>query len=102
MSKLKQITRLVEMEKLVELASATGEYYMEKCPDVARAHRHIRHKINRDEITIPNVCPECQKMEELDIHHDDYNLPGKMVFLCRDCHIDWHVHNSVRNWDGNI
>ena len=102
MGELKEAMWLVEMEKRIELASATGEYYMDKCPKVGRAHRHIRLKLNRGEIIVPEYCTNCGMEEELDVHHDNYNLPDTMRFLCRDCHVTWHICNDTPNWDGDI
>lgn len=38
-------------------------------------------------------CEQCGK-EKADAHHDDYNKPLQVRWLCRSCHISWHKKNS--------
>ena len=39
---------------------------------------------------------ECCGDENSQAHHDDYNFPWKVRWLCKKCHDDWHKNNEPR------
>lgn len=34
----------------------------------------------------PNQCEHCRQERELHGHHEDYNKPYEVIWLCRECH----------------
>ena len=52
---------------------------------------------NKNNITIPDNCQNCNSIEKVEAHHNDYNKPMDVIFLCQKCHKDWHYHNTQLN-----
>lgn len=46
-------------------------------------------------ILVPQRC-ECCGAEETQAHHDDYNFPWKVRWLCAKCHNEWHKNNTPK------
>lgn len=46
-------------------------------------------------ILYPKPC-ECCGCEKTQAHHDDYNFPWKVRWLCKKCHDEWHKNNEPR------
>ena len=68
------------------------------------AHR-VRRALRSGKLTNPHVCSKCGE-SPLDKngkslihgHHDDYNKPLEVRWLCRRCHFEWHKHNTPVEW----
>lgn len=56
------------------------------------AHRLTRYAIKRGFI-IWSVCVECGS-ESSEAHHEDYNNPIDVTWLCRLHHCNWHRDNG--------
>lgn len=41
----------------------------------------------------PTVTLNGQTIQLRDAHHDDYNRPADVRFLCGSCHRNWHLYN---------
>ena len=48
----------------------------------------VNDAIKRGKIT-KEVCEVCGK-EQAEAHHDDYNKPLEVRWLCKRCHTEWH------------
>lgn len=58
-------------------------------------HGKVTNALRRGELTRPTRCEECSKIRaKLQGHHDDYNHPLKVRWLCASCHRKWHTHHS--------
>ena len=47
--------------------------------------------------TPPTICTKCPSTNNIQAHHNDYNLPMEVIYLCRQCHADWHSSNTPLN-----
>lgn len=54
----------------------------------------FRHK---DKVKKTNICESCLISDNLEAHHDDYDFPMKVRFLCKKCHGEWHTNNEPKN-----
>lgn len=59
--------------------------------DKVLAQKEARKAIARGEL-IREPCEICGA-EKADAHHDDYNKPLEVRWLCRSCHMEWHKYN---------
>lgn len=63
--------------------------------DELRANSIVNHNIERGKLK-RQPCEVCGA-EKADAHHDDYNKPLDVRWLCRRCHADWHSkHEPIR------
>ena len=63
-----------------------------KFTDETKAKSIVNHAI-RDGKLKREPCEICGK-EPAQAHHDDYNYPLKVRWLCQDCHAKWHRDNK--------
>jgi len=40
-------------------------------------------------------CEKCSTTESIHAHHDDYNKPLEIRWLCAKCHREWHRNNTA-------
>lgn len=67
--------------------------YRRKNPEKYRAHNLLQKAVQRGKIIKPRRCEDCGKLcepHELDGHHEDYNKPLVVKWLCRLCHVRQH------------
>ena len=57
-----------------------------KHPERARARKKIHNLIERKKIIRPTVCEKCNKESFCEAHHEDYDKPLEVKWLCRRCH----------------
>jgi len=68
-------------------------------------HNAYRSRVSfnsRNKDLYPNSCESCNKEAKVEAHHDDYNEPMKVKFLCKDCHVIWHKENTPLNRESGI
>lgn len=54
------------------------------------ARDEVAAAIARGELDRPDVCSECGSPGRIEAHHDDYNAPLAVRWLCHDCHQAHH------------
>ena len=68
-----------------------------------RAHDIVDNAIRYGKLINPHVCECCGCVDtphkngasDIQAHHDDYNFPLKVRWLCQKCHFEWHkVHKA--------
>lgn len=69
----------------------------EKDPEKELARNMVRSAIRKGDI-IRKACERCGSLPS-HAHHDDYSRPLEVRFLCRPCHVAYHV--SVGDWGRN-
>lgn len=67
-----------------------------------RAHNKVEKAIKRGDLLNPEVCETCGSSgrfsdgrTSIQAHHDDYNFPLKVRWLCQPCHHEWHRNNTA-------
>lgn len=67
----------------------------DKYPDKYRARVLLNAAVGRKEIVKPDQCEICLCVKRLCGHHDDYNKPLEVRWLCYSCHTKWHKENGI-------
>jgi hypothetical protein len=63
-------------------------------PERGYAVRTLNNAILQGKITRPDMCMNCNATGAVDGHHDDYNKPLEVMWLCRSCHLILHRERS--------
>ncbi len=58
-----------------------------KYPLKVKARQMAKEKIK---IPLNQLCVSCNERKATDRHHEDYNKPLEVVFLCHSCHMSMH------------
>lgn len=59
--------------------------------DRAKATSLLRYSVGKGYIIKPKECSKCYKeWKIIDGHHEDYNKPLEVIWLCRPCHLQLH------------
>jgi Zn ribbon nucleic-acid-binding protein len=67
---------------------------VERFPKRVKA-REILHKAKlKGQVTAPLACENCHNKTNLYAHHEDYDKPLDVIWLCRPCHRK--IHNGLR------
>lgn len=70
-----------------------GQFYKNRWPAKSEAHRLVQAALSHKEIIKPDNCSACSKEatgHKLHAHHDDYNKPLDIIWLCNKCHLGRH------------
>lgn len=69
-----------------------------------RVHNLVEKAIKYKKITNPGVCSVCgdsgvfeDGRTAIQAHHDDYDKPLEVRWLCQKCHHEWHKNNKAIN-----
>lgn len=69
-----------------------------------RAHNIVEKAIKKGVLINPNKCSCCNSSgtfkdgrTSIQAHHDDYNQPLIVRWLCQSCHHEWHKFNTALN-----
>lgn len=59
-----------------------------------RARGLVQYYVRNGSIA-KNACESCgENGVRVEAHHDDYNKPSQIRWLCVQCHKEWHKHNK--------
>ncbi len=67
------------MEKVVD--------YQKQYPERSRAVNRVRYAVKTGKLKRPGECEVCGRQGKVDGHHEDYNKPLDVMWLCRSCHL---------------
>jgi ribosomal protein S27AE len=74
--------------------SADSLEYRLKYPKKVKAHRAINNGIRDGKVFKGSECEACGSTGLLNGHHDDYDKPFIVRWLCSPCHGAWHELNG--------
>ncbi len=80
-------------ERRKRLAEYTRKYRKEKGLFRKRANSLVEHALKIGHLIRPSKCERCLKECKPDGHHEDYNKPLEVQWLCKICHN--HKHNKL-------
>lgn len=80
---------------------AENHFFREGKPYDARVRQITMNAIQSGRLVPPLLCESCSAPGSiakdgrslLHAHHDDYNKPLNVRWLCQRCHFQWHAHN---------
>jgi hypothetical protein len=55
-------------------------------PEAIAAHTILQKAVRAGTIIKPNKCSQCHKIKRLSAHHNNYNKPLEIEWLCSSCH----------------
>ncbi len=59
-------------------------------PEKVKARRVTNHAIRDGKLERPVICPSCNNGTFVEAHHEDYDKPLDVEWLCMDCHKKLH------------
>jgi hypothetical protein len=63
---------------------------------ISRCHALAQKAVNAGKIEKKSSCEVCgDTKKRLHKHHCDYNKPLEIIFMCPQCHVNWHMENGV-------
>lgn len=72
-----------------------------------RAQKILENEIRYGKLNNPGKCSICNDESRfadgrtaIQAHHDDYNKPLDIRWLCQKCHHEWHKHNKPIKYTG--
>lgn len=68
--------------------------YRAKYPKKYKAHNYINNAIRDGKLVNPGVCEERSSDFAVEGHHDDYDKPREVRWLCSLCHKRWHAEHG--------
>lgn len=73
-----------------EEAKIKDRYRHSKYKEKDRANDIIHKAIQRGHLKKPKRCEFCLLIKSLEAHHEYYNKPLEVIWLCKKCHNEWH------------
>jgi len=62
-----------------------------KYPGRRQAHVEVAHALKSGDLVRPDRCSKCEAWGSPVAHHEDYEKPLDVVWLCDTCHAQRHV-----------
>lgn len=80
-----------------ESHNKSNKKYLTAYPNTKRAKSIFGYGMKSGKITRPTTCSKCPSTTMIQGHHDDYDKPLDVRWLCVKCHTAWHRHNTPLN-----
>lgn len=66
-------------------------------PQKAKAHSIVNEAIRTAKLVKPSKCSCCNLEKEVQAHHEDYEKPLQIIWLCSTCHSNLHKQKRIEN-----
>lgn len=86
----KQVSEYKKTEKGKQIHRKSLNKYKLNNPEKRKAHTAVSNAIARSKIVKPAKCSCCKQNKRLEAHHEDYDKPLDVIWLCKDCHTEKH------------
>lgn len=68
--------------------------YLSKHSNRHEVRMQTNNAIDKGLIVRAENCENCGGSENIEAHHDNYNYPLNIRWLCKNCHASWHCENT--------
>jgi len=68
--------------------------YRKRFPKKYKAHGIVSRAVRSGKMKRESECEECSSTFHVEAHHDDYDYPLTVRWLCSACHSQWHSTNG--------
>ena len=68
----------------------TKKLYEKENPEKIKAQRKVRSAIKSGKLIRPEICDVCKREGNIAAHHEDYNKPLEVIWMCQYCHLYHH------------
>jgi len=68
--------------------------YLSKYPNRHEVRMQTNNAIDKGLIVRAKNCENCGGSENIEAHHDNYNYPLNIKWLCKNYHASWHCENT--------
>lgn len=85
-----QTERGKEVRKLINKNYFSSDYGKR----VHRARKAVQRALKSGKLVRPKYCSECGEEAFIEAHHEDYNKPLEIIWLCKQCHENIHHLNE--------
>ena len=89
-AKHKKLYRATAKERTAEY----GKMYKEKHKKETQARSLFASRVRSGKIIRPDKCSKCGKTRKVEGHHEDYDKPFEVIWLCKSCH--WILHTELK------
>lgn len=90
--KVKEYQKEYRKKNREKLNKYSSEMRSKRKQKYGEAHHFVSHALANSKIE-KKPCDVCGA-EDAEAHHDDYNKPLEVRWLCRACHAEWHKNNK--------
>lgn len=66
-------------------------------PKKYKAHSIVNEALKTGKLKKPNKCSNCNQEKNVQAHHEDYNKPLEIIWLCVSCHSQLHKQKKIEN-----
>ncbi|MCK5616792.1 hypothetical protein KAR91_83800 [Candidatus Pacearchaeota archaeon] len=60
-------------------------------PEKVKAHKKVGYALKTGKLIRPSTCSSCRGGGRIEAHHEDYEKPLEVIWLCSSCHRIEHL-----------
>lgn len=65
-----------------------------KNPEKYHARKTLMNRVYSGKVLRPDKCSQCGSGKKIEAHHEDYDKPLDVEWLCRECHLKLHKNKK--------